>query len=101
MPQTRSPSPLTMLLLRHTNRRDFITLLAGAAAAWPLAARAQQPERMRRIGLLMSQPADDQESQHRMTAFVQGLQQLGWTDGRNVRIDTRWGAADAGRIRRY
>jgi ABC-type uncharacterized transport system substrate-binding protein len=81
-------------------RRDFIALL-GAAAAWPLAARAQQPSRMRRIGVLLNLAADDPESQRRMTAFVQGLQQLGWTDGRNVRIDTRSGAADPDRIRRY
>jgi putative ABC transport system substrate-binding protein len=81
-------------------RREFITLLGGAVAAWPLAARAQ-PGGMRRIGVLMSQPADDPESQRRVTAFAQGLQQLGWTDGRNVRSDYRWGAADADRIRRY
>jgi putative ABC transport system substrate-binding protein len=80
-------------------RREFITLLGGAAA-WPLAARAQQGERMRRIGALTPLAADDPQSQGRMTAFVQGLQQLGWTDGRNVRIDTRWSAADADRIRR-
>jgi putative ABC transport system substrate-binding protein len=82
-------------------RRDFITLLGGAAAAWPLAARAQQPERMRRIGVLMSLAADDSEGQARLAAFLQGLQQLGWIDGRNVRIDTRWGAGDADRTRRY
>jgi putative tryptophan/tyrosine transport system substrate-binding protein len=82
-------------------RREFITLLGGAAAAWPLAARAQQPERMRRIGVLMSLTADDPEGQVRLTAFLQGLQQLGWTDGRNVRIDTRWGAGDADRSRGY
>jgi putative ABC transport system substrate-binding protein len=81
-------------------RREFITLLGGAAAAWPLAARAQQGERMRRIGALTPLAADDPQSQSRMTAFVRGLQQLGWTDGRNVRIDTRWSAADADRIRR-
>src|SRR6266571_716978 len=81
-------------------RRDFITLLGGAVA-WPLAARAQQGERMRRIGVLMNLAADDPESQRRMTAFLQGLQQLGWTDGRNVRIETRWGASDADRIRKY
>jgi ABC-type uncharacterized transport system substrate-binding protein len=80
-------------------RREFITLLGGAAA-WPLGANAQQPERIRRVGVLMSLSADDPESQRRMTAFVQGLQQLGWTDGRNVRIDYRWGAGDAERIRR-
>jgi putative ABC transport system substrate-binding protein len=83
------------------NRREFITLLGGAAAAWPLAARAQQGERVRRIGVLMNLAADDPESQRRMTAFVQGLQQLGWTDGRNARIETRWGAGDADRYRRY
>jgi putative ABC transport system substrate-binding protein len=82
-------------------RREFITLLGGAAAAWPLAARAQQGERMRRIGVLMNLTADDPESQRRMTAFVQGLQELGWTDGRNVRIETSWGAGDAERFRRY
>ena len=65
-------------------RRKFITLLGGAAAAWPLAARAQQPDRMRRIGILMSVAADDPEGQARMAAFLQGLQQLGWTDGRTV-----------------
>jgi putative ABC transport system substrate-binding protein len=79
-------------------RRAFITLV-GSAAAWPLAARGQQAERVRRIGVLMNLAADDPESSARLTAFVQGLQELGWTDGRNVRIDTRWGAGDADRIR--
>jgi putative ABC transport system substrate-binding protein len=65
-------------------RREFITLLGGAAAAWPLAARAQQGERMRRIGVLMNLAADDAQSMARITAFLQGLQQLGWTDGQNV-----------------
>src|SRR5947209_20263141 len=82
-------------------RGELITLLGGAAAAWPLTTRAQQPERMRRIGVLMSLAADDSETSARLTAFVQGLQELGWTDGRNVRIDTRWGAGDADRIRKY
>jgi len=81
-------------------RREFITLLGGAAAAWPLVARAQQ-ERVRRIGVLMPSAADDPAFQARMTAFVQGLAQLGWIDGRNVRIDTRWGVADTDRIRKY
>jgi putative ABC transport system substrate-binding protein len=80
-------------------RREFITLLGGAAA-WPLAARAQQGERMRRIGVLMPLAADDAESKRRKTAFEQGLAQLGWTDGRNVAIDYRWGAGDAERTRR-
>src|SRR5262249_6641803 len=70
-------------------RREFISLLGGAAT-WPLMARAQQSERMRHIGVLMASAADDSESQARMAAFLQGLAQLGWTDGRNVRIDTRW-----------
>ena len=79
-------------------RREFITLL-GAAAAWPLAARAQQGERMRRIGVLVNLGADDAEGRARHVAFRQGLQQLGWTDGLNVRIDYRWyaGNADAAR----
>jgi putative ABC transport system substrate-binding protein len=80
-------------------RRDFISLLGGAAVAWPIAARAQQHERMRRIGLLINLAADDPESQARRAAFQQGLQQLGWIDGRNVRIIARWGAGDADRIR--
>ena len=81
-------------------RRDFITLLGGAAASWPLAARAQQGDRMRRIGVLMNFAADDPESSARVTALAQGLKKLGWTDGRNVRIDYRWGAADAERGRK-
>src|SRR5262245_33760800 len=81
-------------------RRAFITLLGGAAA-WPLAARAQQPERMRRIGVFMPLAADDKQAQARLAAFLQGLQALGWTDGRNVRIDYRWAAGDAERTRRY
>ena len=78
-------------------RRQFITLLGGAAA-WPLAARAQQLERVRRIGLLMGL-ADDREGQARVTGLKQGLQELGWTDSRNIQIETRFGGADAGRIR--
>jgi putative ABC transport system substrate-binding protein len=82
-------------------RREFITLLGGAAAAWPLAVRAQQAQKMRRIGVLMNTAADDPEGKARNAAFERGLQELGWTDGRNVRIDYRWGAGDADRIRRY
>jgi len=82
-------------------RRQFITLLGGAAAAWPLAARAQQGEKMRRIGVLMALAADDPEGQARMTAFLQGLAQLGWLDGRNVRVDIRWAAGDTNRYRSY
>jgi hypothetical protein len=80
-------------------RREFITLLGGAAAAWPLAARAQSADRMRHIGVLMN--TDDPEGKARNAAFEQGLQKLGWTNGRNVRIDYRWGAGDVDRIRRY
>ena len=82
-------------------RRDFITLLGGAAAAWPLAARAQRAERIRRIGVLMSTTPDDAEGQARIAAFLKGLQQSGWAVPGNVRIDTRWGAGDADRIRKY
>ena len=71
-------------------RRAFITLLGGAAAAWPLTGRAQQPERMRRIGVLVNLAFDDPESQARIGAFLQGLQEYGWSIGRNVRIDYRW-----------
>jgi putative ABC transport system substrate-binding protein len=84
----------------YRDRRTFITLIGGAAA-WPLAAHAQQPDRMRRIGVLSNLAADDPEAQKRNAAFLQALQQLGWTDGRNVRIDFRWGAADEDRNRRY
>jgi putative ABC transport system substrate-binding protein len=82
-------------------RREFISLLGGAAVAWPLAARTQQGERPRRIGVLMNLAADDPQGQARIAAFVQGLAQLGWTEGRNVRIDYRWGPGDAERYRRY
>ena len=82
-------------------RREFITGLGGAAASLPFAARAQQPNRMRRIGVLQSVGANDPEGPIRMAGFLQGLQQLGWTDGRNVRIDIRWGAGDGDRVRRY
>jgi len=82
-------------------RREFITLVSGAAAAWPLAARAQQIERVRRVGVLMVLAADDPESAARNAAFLQSLQQLGWTDGRNLQIDYRWGAGDSERIRKF
>ena len=75
-------------------RRDFITLLGGTAA-WPLAARAQQPERMRRIGVLMGLAEDDPETKARLTGFRQGLEKRGWTEGRNVRIDYRFALAGA------
>ena len=82
-------------------RREFITLLGGAAAAWPLAARAQQGERMPRIGVLTSFASDDPAEQTYILAFTQALAQSGWIDGRNARIDIRWGAGDPERIRRY
>jgi putative tryptophan/tyrosine transport system substrate-binding protein len=82
-------------------RRDFITLLGGAAVAWPLAARAQQGERMRRIGVLLPAAADDAQFQARVGAFHQGLALLGWTIGRNVRIDTRWATTNTADIRRH
>jgi putative tryptophan/tyrosine transport system substrate-binding protein len=81
-------------------RREFITLLGGAAA-WPFAARAEQAERMRRIGVLMAATADDPEYQPRMRAFQQGLALLGWTEGRNVRVDTRWAGTNADDIRKH
>jgi putative ABC transport system substrate-binding protein len=82
-------------------RREFITLVGGAAAAWPIAARAQQADRVRRIGVLMAATADDPDFQARIAAFQQGLQQLGWSDGRNVRIDTRWATTNADDLRRH
>ena len=81
-------------------RREFITILGGAAVVWPLSAYAQNPERVRRIGVL-SGTADDQETQARMAAFQQRLQQLGWIDGRNVRIDQRVWGGDPALARRY
>jgi putative ABC transport system substrate-binding protein len=82
-------------------RRDFIAAFGGAAAAWPLAAHAQQRNEMRRVGVLMNGAADDPESMARITPFLQALQGLGWTEGRNVRIDYRWAEADASRFQRY
>jgi putative tryptophan/tyrosine transport system substrate-binding protein len=81
-------------------RRDLITLLGGSAA-WPLAARAQQLERMRRVGVLLPAAADDPVFQDRVGAFLQGLERSGWTIGRNVRIDTRWATANAAEIRKH
>src|SRR6516162_2967414 len=91
--------PVSRALGDAMRRREFISLLGGAAA-WPLTARAQQAERMRRIGVLMDLAEDDPEGQVRIAAFLQGLQQLGWTDGRNVRIDTLWTEGDPARTRR-
>src|ERR1700730_4228610 len=86
---------------RPMRRREFSMLFGGAAVYWPFAARAQQPEQMRRIGVLMNRAAGDPEGRARVAAFRHGLEQLGWTDGRNVRIDIRWGEDDADRERRY
>jgi ABC-type uncharacterized transport system substrate-binding protein len=80
-------------------RRDFIALIGGAAAAWPFAAHAQQGDRMRRIAVLMNNAEDDPEGQARAAAFRQGLQALGWTEGKNLRLDWYWTAGDVGRIR--
>jgi putative ABC transport system substrate-binding protein len=82
-------------------RREFISLLGGAAVAWPLAARAQQPQQMRRIGVLMNVAADDPEAPARVGVLSQGLAELGWTIGRNVRIDYRWYAGNADAARKY
>ena len=94
------PNGSDLAELDQLKRRSFITLLGGVLAAWPLAAHAQQPDRMRRIGVLMNAAADDPEGQARNTAFVQALLQLGWTDGGNAHIETRWGT-DAGSTRKY
>ena len=80
-------------------RRDFITLLGGAAAAWPLAARARQPDRVRRIGVLAGSAEGDTEGQARVAALRQGLQELGWMEGRSIKIDDRWAGADLDRLR--
>src|SRR5262245_58718832 len=88
-------------MIATMKRRKFISLLGGAAAGWPLAAKAQQSERVRRIGVLMNRAADNPEGQDRLAAFHQGLQELGWGIGRNVRIDTRWSEDNADRSAKY
>jgi putative tryptophan/tyrosine transport system substrate-binding protein len=82
-------------------RREFITLLGGAAVAWPITARAQQPDRMRRLGLLMGNAENDPLSQPRIAAFLQGLAELGWSDSRNLQIDYRWAGADVEQIKQF
>jgi putative ABC transport system substrate-binding protein len=82
-------------------RREFITLLGGAAAGWPLMARAQQPEAMRRIGILMTNVETDPQGQERIAAFRAGLKELGWTEGRNIQFLLRWSGGDISRIREY
>src|ERR1043166_4096476 len=91
----RVPNPGTAM-----RRRDFIKVIGGSTVAWPLAARAQQADRVRRIGMLLPAPADDAVFQTRVGAFLQGLGQLGWTIGSKVRIETRWAGANAADIRR-
>src|SRR5262245_61489310 len=83
------------------HRRSFLTLVGASAAAWPLAAQAQQRERMRRVGVLLPAASDDSQFQTRVAAFHQGLALLGWTIGRNVRIETRWAGVNADDIRRH
>src|SRR5229473_2341654 len=95
------PEPVAAMRFNHLRRREFIALLSGAAATWPLAAHAQQGERMRRIGMLLPAAADDAEFQTYVGALLQALALLGWTIGRNVRIDTRWATANADGIRRH
>jgi ABC-type uncharacterized transport system substrate-binding protein len=92
-------APCAIICKARVRRREFIGLLSGAAA-WPVAARAQQPDRVRRIGVLMTIAADDPEAQARLTTFRAHLEQLGWTDKRNVQIDTRFGGTDPDRIRK-
>jgi putative ABC transport system substrate-binding protein len=82
-------------------RREFITLLGGAAAAWPLTAPAQQSERMRQVGVLMTLASNNPDAQSNIATFLQALQQLGWTDGRNLRVELRWSAGDANNVRKH
>src|SRR5262252_7781956 len=82
-------------------RRELLAALSGAAATWPLAARAQQPGTARRIGVLIQVAEGDPQARIEVATFVRGLQELGWSEGRNLRIDTRWGGGDADRIRKY
>jgi ABC-type uncharacterized transport system substrate-binding protein len=84
-----------------STRREFITLVSGAAAVWPLAARAQQPERMRRVGVLMPFSADDPEGKRELAAFAQQLQGFGWTNGRHLQIDYRWSSGDIQKMQTY
>jgi putative ABC transport system substrate-binding protein len=85
----------------HLGRRQFMSALSGAIVAWPIAAHAQRPKRVRRIGVIMAFAANEPEGQARLGVFVLGLQEAGWADGRNVEIETRWAAGDAGQFRKY
>ena len=104
-PQKRSGSKSSVLArvdeVIEMKRRDFISLLGGAAATWPLAARAQQGERMRRIGVLLSLEESDPEGKAQLSGFTQGLAELGWIQGRNLRMEVRWGGGDVDRIRTF
>src|SRR5262245_17823400 len=91
----------TEMQFDQLRRRQFITLLGGAAAAWPLAAQAQQTERVRRVGVMMGVSEGDQDGQSWLSAFVQGLAERGWTNGGNLRIDTRWGSGDANGVQAH
>ena len=84
-----------------TSRREFVTLLGGGAAAWPLAARAQQFGQVRRVGVLVGYAESDLMAQHRISAFQRGLQELGWREGHNIRLDVRFAAADPDRMQAY
>src|SRR5216684_2748948 len=97
----RSSIRWRQMRFNHLRRRDFITLLGGAAVAWPLAARAQRSDRMRRIGVLMAYAGNDSEAQADVAAFREELHKFGWTEGRNIRIDTRWATADVESIQRF
>src|SRR5438067_13898039 len=94
-------TPGRLALAIHVRRRELIVTLGSAAAAWPLAARAQQPDRMRLVGVLMNYAENDSEAQRWVAVFREGLQKLGWTEGRNIGIDTRWAAAKAEAMRRF
>src|SRR5262249_16829524 len=94
IPTCYSHSLILAFGVSPVRRREFITLVSGAAATWPPAAHAQQREQMRRMGVLMNLTADDAEGQGRLAAFMQGLQEAGWSVGRNVRVDLRWGGGD-------
>src|SRR5262245_58032289 len=97
----RSPWLGQQMKFNQLKRRELIALLGGAAAAWPLKARVQQRERMRRIGVLLPATSDDPEYQARVGAFLQALALLGWTIGRNMKIDIRWATANAAELRRH
>ena len=96
---TQHLSPLTMLLSRHTRRREFISLVASSAVSWPIGARAQLGERVRRIGMLMALAQTDPEAQLRVGALEAGLRELGWIEGRNIHIDYHWAPGEANALR--